>query len=158
MTEANVLHYCFVCGAGCAVAGSGIEKLDGVRIMGRLYGEPTCDVCIGNEQLGRLQSGDSEIVYISSDGKTFTTWGGVKLGTIHELGGTGGTWSEQALTRIMARLPVKCVHWSGVTEDGVLVYGRTQGHGMCATAHPRRKKGRIMVEAGSRIALEGVRA
>lgn len=148
--------YCFVCGAACAVAGSEAEKQEGVLVMGILNGEPTCDVCIGNDILADFANGLDNLVYISSDGRTFTTWSGVKLGTVQELGGKGGTWSAQALDRIMARLPVKCVHWSGVTNDGVLVYGRTMGHSTCATAHVRRKRGRIVVESGSRIAMEGV--
>lgn len=148
--------YCSVCGAACAVAGSEAQKQEGVLVMGILHGQPTCDVCIGNDILADFANGLDGLVYISGDGRTFTTWSGVKLGTIHELGGKGGTWSFQSIERIMAELPVRCVHWSGVTVDGVFVYGRTMGHNMAATAHVRRKRGRIVVETGSRIAMEGV--
>jgi hypothetical protein len=148
---------CFTCGALCAVAGSEAQKQEGVLVMGILRGEPTCDICIGNDMLAGFEQGMSDVVYISQDGRSFQTWGGgAKLGTVQEMGGKGGIWSAQAISRIMNRLPVRVVHWSGVTNDGVLVYGKTMGPCMAATAHVRRKKGRIVVEAGSRIALEGV--
>lgn len=123
--------------------------------VGEFQGEPICSQCAANNILGRLSEGSDAVVYISEDGRSFTTWDGVKLGTVHELGGKDGIWSAQAISRFMLRLPVKAVHWSGVTLDGVLVYGRTQGPCMAATAHVRRKRGRIVVEAGSTIAMEG---
>lgn len=158
MTNVDNVHtfYCDDCGAVCAIAGSDASKTITLVVATTPDGRHICDVCAGNFQLARMNSGDSDIVYISADGRTFTTWGGTKLGTVHELGGLGGTWSAQAISRIMLRLPVKAVHWSGVTNDGLLIYGRTQGHSMCASAHPRRRKGRLQVEAGSTLAMEGV--
>lgn len=148
--------YCDDCGAVCAVAGSDASETTKLVAATTPDGRHICDVCAGNLQLARMNTGDSGVVYISSDGRTFTTWGGTKLGTVHELGGKDGIWPFKTLEKIMARLPVPCVHWAGVTTDGLLVYGRTMGHGSCATAHPRRRKGHLQVEDGSTLAMEGV--
>ena len=141
--------YCYSCGTVC---GAAPITDPAVPVMGRYEGEPWCDICLGNLQLCRMAEGLDEVVYISSDGRSFTTWAGTKLGQVRELGAVGGIYDGSGLKRILARLPVKAVHWSGVTEDGVHVYGRTGGPGMVATAHVRRHKGRIVVEQGSTLA------
>lgn len=134
---------CFECGATCATAGSDAIKNSFSMPVAAVTpdGKHICDVCVGNRQLATLASGDSELVYISTDGRTFTTWGGTKLGVVTSIGREG--W-----------IPVR--PWSGVTNDGVLVYGKTQGRGMCATVHPRRRRGQVRLVAGSVLAMEGV--
>lgn len=151
-----MIYFCHDCGGPAVIAGSAeADENPKFPVVGTTIDDQSvCDVCIGNRTQEQLAEGLDTFVYISEDGRSFQTWGGTKVGTVHELGGIGGIWSAQSISRMMLRLPVKAVHWSGVTLDGVLVYGRTQGPCMAATAHPRRSHGRLQVEQGSRLALE----
>jgi hypothetical protein len=141
-------YTCFCCGADCATANSEAQK-NGLLCVGFIGEDPWCGRCLRDRILGELESGLDRTVYISGDGRTFTTWDGHELGKIEELGEKGGIWSAQQVSARMLRLPVPSVHWSGVTIDGVHVFGRTQGHGMAASAHVRRSRGRIVVAVGS---------
>lgn len=141
-------YTCYCCGADCATANSEAQK-NGLLCVGFLGEEPWCGRCLRDRIMGELENGLDRIVYIGGDGRTFTTWDGHLLGKVEELGGKGGIWSAQQISKMMLRLPVHSVHWSGVTTDGVHVYGRTQGPCMAASAHVRRHKGRIVVAAGS---------
>jgi hypothetical protein len=93
--------------------------------------ETVCYACADRWTREQMLASDKFGVYLSSDGKTLTTWTGGELARVtDEWKSSGGGFHFGPLTHVRAIAP-----------DGSLWYGKGSGRGMCLTIH-RQRSGR----------------